>query len=211
MASLGHVDRSPLLTASHLRWIITVGALVVATGHIVWPELSIDGITVTLILVSLVPWLSPLFKSLELPGGWKVEFQDLQRAADRAESVGLLAPAATVPEPAQFTFEQVAREDPNLALAGLRIEIERRLTTLAHAHGLAVERRGIGVLLRDLTERRVLGREERSVLSDMVAMLNQAVHGAEVDSRAADWAIRTGPRLLRALDDRITAVGARSG
>ena len=44
---------------------------------------------------------------------------------------------------------------------------------------------------------------ERSVLADMVGLLNNAVHGAKVDHRAASWAIDVGPRLLKALDERI--------
>jgi len=46
----------------------------------------------------------------------------------------------------------------------------------------------------------------RTVLSDMIGLLNAAVHGAEVDSKAADWAMEVGPRLLKALDERISAI-----
>jgi len=38
---------------------------------------------------------------------------------------------------------------------------------------------------------------------DLVGLLNNAVHGAKVDHRAATWAIETGPRLLRALDQKL--------
>ena len=44
---------------------------------------------------------------------------------------------------------------------------------------------------------------ERSVLADMVGLLNNAVHGAKVDHRAASRAIDVGSRLLKALDERI--------
>jgi len=40
------------------------------------------------VVVAVVPWFAPLFKSLEFPGGWKVEFQELQKAAIRAEQAG---------------------------------------------------------------------------------------------------------------------------
>jgi hypothetical protein len=40
----------------------------------------------------------------------------------------------------------------------------------------------------------------------MVNMLNSAVHGAEVDYRAAAWAIGVGPRLFTSLDEGIAEV-----
>lgn len=57
---------------------ITVAALLIALAHIIWPSLNIDAITVTLLFVALVPWLSSIFKSLEFPGGWKIEFQEIK-------------------------------------------------------------------------------------------------------------------------------------
>src|SRR5690349_17845222 len=103
-----------------LRQVITLGALVLALTHLLWPSAAIDGISLALIVIALVPWLGPIFKSLEFPGGWKIEFQELQKAAVRAEQAGLLSPVP--PQIASdFSFQRVAEEDPNLALAGLRI------------------------------------------------------------------------------------------
>jgi hypothetical protein len=61
-----------------LRAGITVTALLVILVHLIWPGLYIDAITVTLLFVGLAPWLSSVFKSLEFPGGWKIEFQEIK-------------------------------------------------------------------------------------------------------------------------------------
>lgn len=61
-----------------LRVGITVTALLITLAHLIWPSLNIDAITVTLLFVALAPWLSSVFKSLELPGGWKIEFQEMK-------------------------------------------------------------------------------------------------------------------------------------
>jgi hypothetical protein len=185
-----------------LRQIISLGALLIALVHIIWPQLAIDAIALALIVIAILPWLAPLVKSLELPGGWKVEFQELQKAELRAESAGLLAEVPSQ-EDAAFSFQSIAVRDPNLALAGLRIEIEKRLSSLVEIHGLRPM--GVGRSLWALAQAEILTSEERSILSDMVNMLNAAVHGAEVDSRAATWAIEIGPRLLASLDERISA------
>ncbi len=194
-------------TLGWLRGAITLAAIILAGAHLLWPHLAIDLITLTLLIVALIPWLAPIFKSLEFPGGWKVEFQDLKRAAERAEQAGLLAPVASTPTQLEYTFQRVAEEDPNLALAGLRIEIEKRLVALAERSGIDAGNRGIGPLLRMLSERQVLGQRERAVLADLTGLLNSAVHGASVDSQAASWAIEIGQRLLPALDE----IGGKRG
>lgn len=183
-----------------LRQVVTLGALGLALIHLVWPTLAIDAVTLALLVIALLPWLAPIFKSLEFPGGWKVQFQDLQNAAERADKAGLLA-AQPAPPPAEFTFQQLAESDPNLALAGLRIEIEKRLNTLAEKHGIEPRGRGLGQLLRLLTQKQALTPEASSTLADMTGLLNSAVHGASVDPRASNWAISVGPRVLKALDD----------
>ncbi len=191
------------MDAKRLRQVVTLGALIVAFAHLIWPSLAIDAITIVLLASALIPWLAPLFKSLEFPGGWKIEFPELQKAGDRAESAGLLAPAAGAPQRG-FAFQAIAEEDPNLALAGLRIEIEKRLRLLAESRGLAVDRAGLGQLLRLLSQREILSTEERSVLADLTGLLNSAVHGARVGPGSASWAMEVGPRLLKALDERVS-------
>src|SRR5690606_33201444 len=101
-----------------------------------------------------------------------------------------------------YSFQLVADEDPNLALAGLRIEIERRLSQIAEAKGLATRNASVGKLIRELSDQGALRQEERAVLMDMIGLLNSAVHGADVDRRAADWAMKVGPRVLEALEQR---------
>lgn len=165
--------------------------------------LAIDGITLTLLLVAIVPWLAPLFKSLEFPGGWRIEFQDLQKAKEKADEVGLLAPSSTVTGAPEYSFQVIAEDDPNLALAGLRIEIEKRLLKLAESREIRVQKGSVGRLMRLLAEQGVLTQQEYGVLTDMVCLLNLAVHGASVDRSAFGWAMEVGPRLLRSLDERI--------
>ena len=193
-----------LISLKKLRQSVTLCALILAIAHLIWPNIAIDAITLALVLIAILPWLAPLVKSLELPGGWKVEFQELQKAASRADTAGLLAAEPSRSEDS-FSFQSISKRDPNLALAGLRIEIEKRLSKLAEVNNVEQRRgpMGIGQLLRALAQREVLTNEERSILSDMVNMLNAAVHGATVDRQSADWAIDVGPRLLTSLDERI--------
>ena len=186
-----------------LRQIISFLALLLALGHLIWPNLAIDFITVVLLIVAIIPWLAPLFKSLQFPGGWKIEFHDLQKTSNRADAVGLLSPVSNDPEKvSDYSFLLVKEQDPNLALAGLRIAIEKRLNSLAFSFGQEIQSKGIGNILREVLKKKLINEEEYSILTDMVALMNQAVHGAQVDKRAAEWAIDIGPRLLKNLEER---------
>jgi hypothetical protein len=55
---------------------ITAAALAAGAARLLWPTLTIDSVTVALIVIAVVPWLAPIFKSLEIPGGFKVEWQN---------------------------------------------------------------------------------------------------------------------------------------
>lgn len=190
---------------SQRRTQIAVSAIAVlaASCHLIWPLLRIDVITLTLLLVAALPWLLPLFKRIELPGGVKFEFQELRASERRAEALGLLEPQPVASTESRYSFQLVANEDPNLALAGLRIEIERRLKLLAESAGIETAKTNISQLLRSLGASGMLTDEQRNVLSDMIHLLNSAVHGATADERSADWALKVGPRLLATLDKRI--------
>jgi hypothetical protein len=63
--------------------LVSVGALAVAIAHLVWPDVEIDSVTLVLLLVAIAPWLAPIFKSIELPGGYKFEFQEFKRVVEQ--------------------------------------------------------------------------------------------------------------------------------
>ncbi len=186
-----------------LKQIVTISALLLALIHLVWPKLGIDYVTIVLLVAAIIPWLAPLFKTLEFPGGWKVEFQDLQKTSDKADAIGLLSPVNEKEgKDPEYSFMLVADQDPNLALAGLRIELEKKLNTLAISRGHEIRARGIGGILLEVLNKQLISKEEYSILTDMIGLLNQAAHGAQVDKRSAKWAINVGPRLLKTFEER---------
>ena len=56
---------------------ISLAAIILIMGHLLLPGITLDTATMLLIALAFIPWLVPLFKSLELPGGWKFEFQEI--------------------------------------------------------------------------------------------------------------------------------------
>lgn len=80
--------------------IVSLGALAGALVHLRWPDLAIDAVTVTLLLIAVVSWLAPSlapsFKSVEIPGGLKFELRELQRTAQQQSEVTSHQTIATV-------------------------------------------------------------------------------------------------------------------
>jgi len=185
-----------------IQILISTSAFVIGIIHLLYPQIAIDGIIVTLFAIVIIPWLSPLFKSLELPGGLKVEFQELLNAKINVEKAGLLASGAEIDKEQKYFFQSIMREDINLGLAGLRIEIEKRLKDIANNNNIAPHhQKGIRTLIWILAGNGILSGEMSAALLDLVALLNNAVHGADVDERAVGWALDIGPRILKGLDD----------
>ncbi len=200
VAVSGGAVRPKAVNVRRIQMWITVLAAVLILTHLAFPALGIDSTTSLLLGLIAVIWLLPYVKALELPWGAKLEFQDLQKVEQKAEQVGLLVEGPAHQAPRRLGFQEIASEDPNLAMAAMRIELEKRLTQLAMARGLARPSGGVHRLLNELNKAHVLTQAQSSVIADLVGTLNPAVHGAEVDNRAVAWVADVGPRLLESLD-----------
>lgn len=185
-----------------LQIIISAVSAIYLCIHFLWPDLKVDSITIALFVISIVPWLFPLFKSLELPGGWKIEFQDAQDAKEKAERAGLIIPSDGKKR-SDLAFLEISDRDVNLGLAGLRIEIEKRLMALAEKNDIRNQRRGLSVLLRDLGNNGVLSHDELSALLDITTILNSAIHGSLINHDTATYTLDFGLSLLNALDKKL--------
>lgn len=71
------------VSAITLSAVITVTALAGVIVHLADPKLKVDSIVVALLVIAIIPWLGLIFKSVEIPGLFKGEFQDLTRRVER--------------------------------------------------------------------------------------------------------------------------------
>lgn len=196
--------RNKEISINWLKAVISVVAVSAIAVRIAFPEIKIDLVTLGLMIVAVLPWLSELIESAKFPGGWEVKFRDLREAGEKVTSSSEPPPTASHQPPpvtqSQPSYVSVADQDPNLALVGLRIEIEQRIRQLSKRHDLPMNWGSLSKLIRELTRREIIPYGVASGLEDLVAAGNQAAHGASVDPRVADWAITTGPEILAALD-----------
>jgi len=185
--------------------VISMAALGV---HLARPNLKLDSIALGLIVLGVLPWLSSLIKSAEVPGVGKIEFQDVKKAA---EQVVANAPTPPVPShPSEPAFLSIVDQDPALALVGLRIEIEKRLRALADAKNIP---RGLPLsrLTQELQKYEIIDGASAAGLRDLIAYGNQAAHGTEVAHEVALSAVDFAPRVLEVLDQRLAQLKAGAG
>lgn len=203
------------------RFIITIVALALTIGHNIWPEFKVDTITLILITVAILPWLASVIKSLELPGGFKIELHDVKAATEKVGAISSGSSTKALPEqptrrlpeyaepyePTIRALREVAQTDPRLALVGLRIELEKRLTQLAEAKGIDSSRKSASAIVRALQQKEVMHPEVAVGLSELMSLGSSAAHGAQVTPAAADWALESAPFILSILDNWLSIEG----
>jgi hypothetical protein len=183
-----------------IKIFISLGAIGLLVGKLVVPALQLDAISIALLIVAILPWLSSIVESAEFPGGWKVKFRDVQAAGEKV-TAGSAPEAIKAPEE-EPSFVWVAQNDPNLALVGLRIEIERRLRRMAEMEGLS-QPRSLSALLNILMSKGIISGSSMSGLQELIYAGNQAAHGARVEPEVASWAVDYGPEILASLDAKL--------
>jgi hypothetical protein len=208
-----------MMKPNWIRWTITLACAGIALVHTAWPGFKLDATYTIVLVVAVAPWLAPVVKSIELPGGFKIEVRDIKEAIDKVTTTAATpkmvafanearpAPASAEPSDSFASIREVASTDGNLALVAFRIELERRLVLLAQKYQIDTQRRGVGMILRELQKREAIPSSIASGLTELVALGNQAAHGAKVSDQAARWMLEVGPEVFRVLDDLIAGKG----
>lgn len=104
--------------------------------------------------------------------------------------------------PWDVDLRQFLATDPSLALAKLRIDIERELRRIAFESRLLDDRArslGVGQLARELVAQQYLPPDLDAILRDILPALNSAIHGSEIGRETAAAAARIGGDLLSLL------------
>jgi hypothetical protein len=70
-----------------LKMALSFAAAALLVYHVFRKEIPAGSVTVTLIIAAILPWVSELLKTIEMPGGWKLEFHDLKREVVKHEDL----------------------------------------------------------------------------------------------------------------------------
>lgn len=84
-------------------------------------------------------------------------------------------------------YREIAKRDPVLALAGLRIELETMLRNLAKGFNLSISPRdSVAVITRKLLTSGAITASQTELLTTVINLSNAAVHGVKVTLEQAD-------------------------
>jgi len=186
--------------------------------HMFWSsDIKIDGVTIGLLAVIL---LSPYLSLIRRIRFGEIEAEIAPRdVAEVREKVHEASPAQDTQgggytessEHSRYVqgvvddLLRVVEADPALALAKLRIEIERLLEEMfeLQAEPKQPVRRPSGVLglLRVLSRDGAIDKPTADAVSSITRVLNEAVHGARIERHRAMEVIDSGITLLERLND----------
>ena len=129
----------------------------------------------------------------------EITAEEVRVAAD-STLAGASAGAQTPPgeDTAEAAWETVS--DPNLALAGWRIDVERELRRIGEEYHIPEpQSRSAGSLLTSLSRAGAIQQEAVPGLRELIVLANQGVHGASVDKSVIDVLRDEGRNVLRYL------------
>lgn len=187
------------------RWIVlTLGiGLIIVSGFI--PNVfKINAFTILILFILSIPAVAPYLKEAKLFGA-KFIFKDeiikteklIQESIEKAQSS---------PEKRSLPFEtfnldsvkEQLESDHVLALAALRIEIEKKLKLAADFLGLSPkDRKSVSRIVDDLDDEAILYPEQISALKKVLNMCNKAIHGVSVSYEDAEKIVDIADELNR--------------
>jgi len=175
--------------------------------HAIFPQFSIDSTTIALIVILIFPWLLPYIKTAKLPGGIEITTREIQQLEEVTARSAIGTLLVTMRPPTRrhppLTYLTLFKTDPNLALASLRLDIERKLRTIAKKRQIDVRRLPLWQVLNILHDREIIGPSEFQSLKMIIEICNKAVHTEKVDPYLALRILDIGKSALGYLDSKI--------
>lgn len=184
-----------------LRILVTIGAVALIILRMQFPDVPVDNTILFLSALAVFPWLAGVFRSIELPNGYKIEMQELNSVSNVISKSNKnsknLEPITDEIKRSKPSFLRLSDSDPNLALVGLRIEIEAKLKSLAHSFDISSN--SLRIIASGLCDKGVFSQETSDALQRLIELGNKAAHGAELETEAFKWVFENGPRILSSL------------
>jgi len=174
-----------------LGFIVTVLFILLALAHLFWDKVTVDSITIILIVLAGLPWLFPYLKSLELPGGFKIEVKE---ALKKVEEASTDLPTNTTQPPYQGV-------NSSLAFVALRVEIEQ--TIRKYQPDLGNKNHSLSIRLQVLANDGVISKSLATALLEIVKLGNAAAHGQDIDTEESELILMRVNPLMEKLENQL--------
>ncbi|MCK5493732.1 MAG: DUF4145 domain-containing protein [Candidatus Omnitrophica bacterium] len=193
---------------NNLWWITFILGIILLVSHVFsFQKITVDNTTIALLIIVL---LSPFISAIK-----KIKFGDFEAEIDPKEvqkikkevdsQIDELSPTELKAMREFAVFEKIAdltNDDPVLALAKLRIEIEKIVTKLHTLSNLDVrinQQYSLTKMIFNLKKNEMLPPKIFSPLREVVAICNRAIHGEDIRKQDAKIIVKTGLNLIKVL------------
>lgn len=183
------------------RWTILVIGIGLIVLNAFYPNLfKINAFTILILFILSIPTVAPYLKEAKFPGA-KFVFKDeivktkklVQKSLEEAEKQIKISPFET------FKLSPVKEQlesDYILALAALRIEIEKKLKRAANFLDIPErDKRRLSQIINALQRKEILFPEQISALKKILNMCNKAIHGEPVSKSEANQIVDLADEL----------------
>lgn len=191
----------------HLWWAVFLTSAILLIAHsLKLATLTVDTTSIFLIVLMLISPFASSIRKLKF-GDFEAEIdpKEVERVKEAAE-LGLAQTPATpeaTPEIRRTASAilDLGKSDEVLALAKLRIELEKILRRLERAISPPENKRPISLvaIVRRLASLEVIPFEIAAPLQEVIAICNRAIHGEALSAGSASSIIEVGTELLQAL------------
>jgi hypothetical protein len=193
---------------------VTFIAASVAAIHLIFPGLKIDYVTGAFVILALIPWMEPLFKSINLPGGAGIQYRDLQKTETLVEESGLIYRPIEEDLESGHTisnteFTAVAANNLDLTIPAFQIELDKNLRQLADKNGITASGKSILTLVDGLEEKKIINGYEAGAIKSLIISLNKYAMAGNNMEKFTEWVINKGPGIINGLKRKINNINIK--
>lgn len=191
-----------------MQWLIFITGIMLIVVRGFWSDIfTVDVFTVLILFILSIPFVAQYLRKAKFAGA-EFEFKDEIRETEKLVqlSVEQAAKSESAGERKILPFEtfklsavrELLDSDPVLALAALRIEIERKFKLLVDSLDLPIRNEwSISKLIEAIKKRELLSSEQVTALQKIISMCNKAIHGSSISKKEAREIIELAEELNR--------------
>jgi len=193
----------------YLHWLIGITLIFL---HGFFPDqFNIDNSILLIYFISSIPFIAQFLKEANLLGAkfiFKEEIRKTEKLINASSTIKIRTKvdgSLVIEElKALDNAKKLLDTDPVLALAALRIEIEKSLKNIAERLDFPIkEKTSIAKIIVNLEKKEILPYEQVKILRQIVNMCNKAIHGTAISEGEAREIIFLTERFYRTLEGGI--------
>ena len=193
----------------YLHWLV---GIILIFLHCFFPnQFIIDNSIIFIYFISSIPFIAQFLKEVNFLGAkfiFKEEIRKTEKLINASSTIKIRTKVDGSLVIAELKSLDNAKKlldaDPVLALAALRIEIEKSLKAIAKKLDLPIEeKQSITAIIVNLKNKEIFSHEQVLILKQIINMCNKAIHGVSISKGEAKEIISLTEKFYRTLEKDI--------